>query len=314
MTITVIGHLSIDEYVFPKKSGDGTTREEFVGGIFYSLVTLSTLMSPTDILHPVFGVGESEYEGFVKRLEEYPNVDTSGIFKFKGNTNRVSFYSQQGDGQQVECSKHIAEPIPFGKIKPYLDADAILINMISGSDITLDTLDKLRMAVRDNRTPIHFDFHSLAMGIDKEYRRFPRPLTEWRRWCFMLNSIQMTEVEAINLTAERFDEPTLINHLMPLMVNALFITRGDRGVTAITQHNKKLTRRDFPSAQQGPVVDPTGCGDVFGAAYLFHALREKDDLRATELANQAAGLKSTFRGTDGLRALSQKSKEALTNR
>ncbi len=313
MTITVIGHLSIDEYVVPKKSRDGSNREEFIGGIFYSLVTLSALMSPTDVLHPVFGVGEAEYDEFVKKLEEFPNVDTSGIFKFKGNTNRVAFYLQEGDGQQIECSKHIAEPIPFSRIKPYLDADGILINMISGSDITLDTLDKIRMAVRDNRTPIHFDFHSLAMGIDKEYRRFPRPLTDWRRWCFMLHSIQMTEVEALNLTAERFDEPTLINHLMPLMVNVLFITRGDRGVTEIAQHNKKLTRRDFPGVAQGSVVDSTGCGDVFGAAYLYYALREKDEFRATELANQAAGLKATFRGTDGLHSLSQKSKAGASN-
>ncbi len=305
MTITVIGHLSIDEYHLPVPSGSDGIPEEHYGGIFYSIATLSALMAPSDVIHPVFGVGEKEFDSFRKRLDEYPNVDPSGIFKFKGDTNRVSIFLKKEDNERVECSKHIAEPIPFARIKPYLDSDGVLINMVSGSDITLDTLDRIRMAVRENRTPIHFDFHSLALGIDKEYKRFPRPLTEWRRWCFMLQSIQMTEVEALNLTAERFDEATLVNHLMPLMVNALLITRGERGVTAIFQHNKKLSRSDIAGISGGPVVDTTGCGDVFGAAYLYYALREKDDVRAVELANRVAAMKSTFRGTDGLQTLTE---------
>lgn len=308
MTITVIGHLSIDEYRVPNLPGNVGVQDEYVGGIFYSLATLAALMSPTDIIHPVFGVGEKEFDSFKKQLEEFPNIDPSGIFKFKGNTNRVTVFYENESDQRIECSKHIAEPIPFAKIKPFLDTDGILINMISGSDITLDTLDRIRMAVRDSRTPIHFDFHSLTMGIDTEYRRFPRPLTEWRRWCFMLNSIQMTEDEARGLTAERFDETTLVNHLMPLMVKTLLITRGGRGATAIIQNNKKLSRHDFPATSHGPVVDSTGCGDVFGSAFLYYALREKDYMRAADLANQAAGQKSTFRGTEGIRSFSQKSR------
>ena len=90
--------------------------------------------------------------------------------------------------------------------------------------------------------PIHFDFHSLTLGTDQEFKRFRRPLTDWRRWCFMLNSIQMSEEEALGLSAERYDEKTLINHLMPLMVETLLITRSERGVTVIVQDiHKKLT-------------------------------------------------------------------------
>ena len=314
MTITVLGHLSIDEYPETSSPGnDGVPGGNF-GGIFYSLATLAALMSPGDVIHPVFGVGEKEFESFRKQLDEFPTIDPSGIYKFKGNTNRVAVFYGKGDDQRIECSKNISEPIPFGKIKPYLDSDGILIDMISGYDITLETLDSIRMAVRDARTPIHFDFHSLTLGIDGDARRFRRPLTEWRRWCFMLNSIQMTEDEAAGLTAERFDEPTLVNHLMPLMVNTLLITRGNRGATAIVQKNKKLTRHDFSSSEKGATADPTGCGDVFGAAFLYYALREKDHGRAADLANQAAGLKSTFKGTDGLHSLSQKSKTGASVR
>ncbi|HEY6951351.1 MAG TPA: carbohydrate kinase family protein, partial [Bacteroidota bacterium] len=193
-------------------------------------------------------------------------------------------------------------------IKPLLDTDGVLINMVSGSDITLETLDRIRMAVRDARTPIHFDFHSLTLGIGADHKRFRRPLTDWRRWCFMLNSVQMSEEEAAGLTTEHFDETTLINHLMPLMVSAFVITRGDRGVTTVLQENKKLTHLNIPGSGAGTAVDSLGCGDVFGAAFLSQYLREKDYSRAAEFANRMAGIKSTVKGPDGVAELAEKFK------
>jgi sugar/nucleoside kinase (ribokinase family) len=302
MTITVIGHLSVDEIHPPAGQTDKTVHED-LGGIIFSLSTLAALAGPKDTIHPVFGVGDKDYETVKQRLEEFPNVDPGGIFKFKGDTNRVLFFEAENKDSRVECSKSIADPITFNRIKPYLDTDGILINMVSGSDITLETMDKIRMAVRDSKTPIHFDFHSLTLGIDPELKRFRRPLTDWRRWCFMLSSIQMSEQEALGLTAEHFDETTLVNHLMPLMVNALLFTRGERGVTAILQDNKKLTRHDFAATVPGPAVDTIGCGDVFGAAFFQHYLRQKDFVRATEFANRVAGLKSTVKGIRSLPTL-----------
>ena len=306
MTITVIGHLCIDEIHLPENEGGNGAQEKLFGGIFYSLATLANLVGPGDRIQPVLGVGEQEYESFKKSLESLPGVDTKGIYKFKGSSNHVHLFYKAGKNNRIECSNHIAEPIPFSRIKQFLDADGILINMVSGFDITLETLDSVRMAVRDARTPIHFDFHSLTLGIDPENKRFRRPVTDWRRWCFMLNSVQMSEHEALGLTAEHFDEQTLVNHLMPLMVNALVITRGERGVSAILQENKKLTRHDFPAVSSGPTIDPTGCGDVFGAAFLYHYILRKNYRNAAEFANRVAGVKSTFKGTDGLSALAGK--------
>jgi len=314
MTITVIGHLSIDQvHAAGNTDGELGSRRSY-GGIFFSLATLASLMGTDDIIHPVFGVGDKEYDEFKRELEQFPQIDTSGVFKFKGNTNHVHFFYEGTASNRTECSNHIADPIPFGKIKPFLDADGILINMISGFDITLETLDAIRMAIRDARTPVHFDFHSLTLGIDQDSKRFRRPLTDWRRWCFMLNSIQMTEGEAMGLTAEHFDEPTLVNHLMPLMVNALVITRGERGATAILQENKKLTRTDIPSTSFGPVIDTIGCGDVFGAAFFYKSLKNKTYAGAAEFAAQMAGFKSVSIGAGNLRDFTDKMKLASGTR
>ena len=303
LKITIIGHLARDFFHLTDVSGNEQVIE-MLGAVFYSIATLSASLSPDDKIIPVFGIHEAEHDAIVERLQKFGNVDTRGVFKTKEPLNEVHFFGNASSGN-VECSKHISSPIPFQRIKPFLDVDGILVNMASGFDIMLETLDNIRMNVRDDGIPIHFDFHSLTLGVDEDLKRFRRPLSDWRRWCFMLHSIQVTEDEAAGLTTERYDETTLINQMMPLMVNGLVITRGERGATLIQQEHKKLFRHDIPGIGVPAVVDTVGCGDVFGAAFLAEYLHSKDLVKAAESGNKAASFKSTFRGPDGLEALRQ---------
>lgn len=303
MNITLIGHLCLDNIHLP---GEEAPRQSY-GGIVFAIATLANLVGPDDTITPVFGVGERDHDRFVQWLSQYPCVNQKGIFVLPGLTNEVHLFYDGSNGGRIECSKHIAPPIPFEAIKPFLQCDGILINMVSGSDLTLETLDRIRMEVRDKGTPIHFDFHALTLGIDKEYKRFRRPLSDWRRWCFMLNSIQMSEVEASGLTSERYNEEQLINQLMPLMVTSMIITRGERGATLIRQEHKKLHRHDEPGIAVSGTVDPTGCGDVFGAAFFFRLLRSRDAVDAVKFANRAAAAKVSFTGAEGLHKLQEQS-------
>ncbi|MCX6143483.1 MAG: carbohydrate kinase family protein [Ignavibacteriales bacterium] len=300
--VTVIGHLARD--VYHLMNDDKEEVVETLGGIFYSLAALSFSLAPEDKIFPVFGIHEDEYDKIIELLQHLGNVDPKGVYRTKEKTNEVHFFSNPAGGR-TECSKHIASPIPFSKIKPFLDVDGVLINMASGFDILLETLDTIRMNVREDGIPIHFDFHSLTLGVDDEQTRYRRPLSDWRRWCFMLHSIQLSEPEAAGLTAERYDEAMLINQLMPLMVSGLVITRGEGGATLIRQEHKKLFRHDIPGIGVSAVVDTVGCGDVFGAAFFAEFLKSKDLVKAAEAGNKAASFKSTFRGPDGLESLRQ---------
>jgi hypothetical protein len=299
--ITVIGHPARDIFHTFDASGAEQTVET-MGGAFYSIATLASILSPEDAVVPVIGVHEEEYDQVLDWLRQFENVDPKGVFKTKERMNEVHYFATPAGGRK-ECSRHITSPIPFQRIKPHLDAHGVLVTMASGFDILLETLDNIRMTVREDGIPIHLDVHSLILGVDDEQARFARPLSDWRRWCFMLHSIQMTEQEAAGLTTEHYDEATLINQLMPLMVNALLITRGDRGVTLIRQEHKKLFRHNVPGIAVPTVVDTVGCGDVFGAVFFANFLKTKDLVKAAESATAAASMKSTFRGPEGLTVL-----------
>ncbi len=292
MKITVIGHLCLDVIHHPDES-----ETQSYGGIFFSLAALANLLPGTDTIFPVFGVGEKEYEAFLERLKVYPNIDPSGIHKFSGPTNQVHLFYKEGDAERIECSKHISEPIPWRKIKSKLDTDMVLVNMISGFDITLETLDEIRLVLRDDRVPLYMDIHSLSLGVRDDATRFRRPLETWRRWLFMLHGIQMNEQEAEGLTMEDFDETTLAKQILALNTKVLTLTRGERGYSAFIDDRKHVRRIDGQGITPDLARDSTGCGDVFAAAYCARYLYSKNITEALEFANRVAAVKAQYPGS-----------------
>jgi len=300
VTITVIGHLCLDEI----RHADGRTTRSY-GGIYFAVATLAEILPPADTIRPVFGVGKDEYQEFITHLGRWPNVDTSGIFKMPGPTNSVSLQYGQGTGDgRIEISRDIADPIPYKKIHSSLDADMVMVNMISGYDVTIDTLDEIRMRTRDLDVPVFFDVHSLTLGIREDCQRFRAPVEIWRRWLFMLHTVQMNAEEAAALSPEKFSEADLVKQAMALNTHNLCLTRGASGCTLFVNEKKHIIRHDIEGVSVNDTVDPTGCGDVFGAAYCAHFIHSGDVAAAAEYANTVAAAKSEISGSSDLGKLS----------
>jgi sugar/nucleoside kinase (ribokinase family) len=160
--------------------------------------------------------------------------------------------------------------------------------MVSGSDISLETLDQIRMEIRARETPIHLDYHNLTTGIGEGRERFRRPLAEWRRWAFMLTTVQLNEEEASGLTVDRLTEQQLTGHLLTLGISGVLITRGPRGATLFGNEHKRVVRRDFAGIPAAEVGDRMGLGDVFGGAFLYRFVSTSDLSASAEFANQTA--------------------------
>jgi len=283
MKILVLGHLAIDVDHLSETEATETTA-----GIYRSVAALSEMIGRTDTILPVCGAGREEYRSIVEQFAVLPGVETAGIFPSDVPTHRVHFY-HGADGSTTACAREIGRPIPFDKIKKFLDANGILINMSSGFDLNLDTLDEIRMAVRAKSVPIHLDFHNLARGVNDRFERVLRPVPEWRRWAFMVDTVQGSEEEINALSSESQTEEALAGHLFTLCVKRLLVTRGGRGATIYRNERKHTLREDLPAAAVSAERDSVGAGDIFAAAFMSSLLRSDDEIAAARAAVAAAG-------------------------
>ncbi len=297
MKFLVIGHLCLDVI----HSIDGPEVQRY-GGIYYSVATFASLLENGDRVIPVFGVNKNDYEPLIQHLKKFPRVDTSGIFQFDEPTNNVHLFYQDKESR-IECSKDISRSIPFSHIKDFLKVDGILVNMISGFDVSVNTLDEIRMAVREKKVPIHFDYHNLTLGVKDNYERFRRPVSDWRRWVFMTDTVQLNEEEIAGLTVEKSTEQQTVGHLLTLSVKGVVVTRGERGASLFYNEHKKVVRKDIDGLNVERSRDATGCGDVFGAAFHLHYVKTNDLIAAAEFANRIAARKAGMVGAANIDTL-----------
>jgi sugar/nucleoside kinase (ribokinase family) len=292
MKIIIIGHLCIDVTHF-----ENGTETRSIAGIFNSVAALASVASPQDIIVPIFGVGHEEHDEVIEALKNYKNVDPSGIFIFEGKTNHIHFW--HFNNAVTDCSKDIAPPISFDAIHPFLNkADGVYVNMQSGSDILLDTLDHIRLEIRSKRIPLYLDLHNVTQGVDPEGKRFRRAMSDWRRWCFMTDFIQMNEEEANGITMDGFSNELLAKQMMPLMVKAFVITRGANGISVYQDAHKHLVTNDIPIQQIEGTVHTVGSGDIFGSIFLYLYLQTKNILSSAERASVLASKSVQYSGSE----------------
>jgi sugar/nucleoside kinase (ribokinase family) len=163
--------------------------------------------------------------------------------------------------------------------------------------------------VREKNVPMHFDYHSLTLGVKENFERFRRPVSDWRRWVFMTDTVQLNEEEIAGLPLEKSTEQQTVGHMLTLSVKGMVVTRGERGASLFYNEHKKVVRKDIEGLHVERSRDATGCGDVFGAAFHLHYVKTRDLLVAAEFANRVASRKATMVGSGEIETL----REVLTN-
>jgi hypothetical protein len=187
------------------------------------------------------------------------------------------------------------------------DLDALYVNFISGFELSLGTAEALRHGFAG---PIYADLHSLFLGMRQDGTRTLQPLPQAAAWFRCFDFVQVNEDELRELA----DEPMAVAAVaMAAGVRVLTVTLGPRGAAYFTASaDPVIERRDEGSAVGRPVrtslvpttfvddPDPTGCGDVFGAALFARLLAGEPVELALRHANDAAARNAAFRGADGL--------------
>jgi sugar/nucleoside kinase (ribokinase family) len=259
MKIAVIGHIPHDRYVLHNGS-----RYTGFGGILYGAAALARNIEPGEEIVLVSRVGERIAPEIRRLLQEYgsitPKIDTVPDYGWVVEATYL-------DGEHRR--ERLLGAVPPWNASELIDAvaecDAAVLNMVTGFELTLDEFEQFARGA----PPFLLDFHSLALGRDETGLRYPRPHTDPERWCRLATLVQMNRAELRSVLPEQ----------MP-MEGASVISRWGPKWAAVTDGRNGAWVAEKGEATHVPAVDPTsepvdptGCGDVFGATLLVEMLK-----------------------------------------
>lgn len=288
MRIGIIGQPCIDEIVH---LDDGTLDHPVhhaLGGILYSYGAMERIMreaSREDRFVPLTWLAEPDLPLLGTMLSRFRHMEREqGLWPTDVPTNRV-FLVYDEHGERTANCPNALPALTEEELTPALlsSLDALFINMISGRDVSIDTLEAvLDTAEAAGKRPyVHLDLHALVLADLSEagtpetptfgYRHEPRGVQNWKRWLAMADSIQVNELEARWFgDPEVESEDELVAYVRnvrnELRLRSLIVTRAERGATLYDTRRDETLHIPIPPLH---VVEPTGSGDVFGAAYTY---------------------------------------------
>jgi len=309
----VIGTLVWDTIHRPhERSGP---QEEW-GGIGYALSALSCSLPPGWEVLPLVKVGRDLSEPALRFMAELPRVrGEGGVVVVPEPNNRVELH-YEGVTRRSEKLSGGVPPWRWPELAPLASlCDAMYVNFISGFELELETARALRTSFGG---PIYADLHSLFLGLGREGERVPRPLPRWAEWLESFDAVQMNEDEFELLARSQGDPWALAARVVGPALKLMTVTLGARGSAWVAAGGFDPDPFSWPESRDrfgvpGPArsgrvelenpegaVDPTGCGDVWGAT-LYARLIAGDSLEAAmERANAMASRNAGFRGARGL--------------
>lgn len=286
---------------------DTPPTEEW-GGISYALAGFEAALPPEWEIVPLIKVGRDlapRANVFLRQLTR--RAAAARFVEAPAPNNRVTL-RYTADDRRSEQLRGGVPAWTWDELRLMArDLDVIYLNFISGFELDLDTAQRLRAHFAG---PIYADLHSLLLGVAGNGVRVPRPLPDVAKWFGCFDAVQLNE-----------DEIRLIGH-DPMAVAALafergvglmVVTLGPRGsvyfatgsfsllgARAAQPDGDPIRTARIPAAAVDDARDPTGCGDVFGAALLAELLRGTPVEPALRKANEYAARNVSFQGASQL--------------
>lgn len=277
------------------------------GGIAYALAALDVALPEEWEIVPIIKVGRDMAPEAAELLRTFRRIAPSArCVEVPAANNRVVLRYESAERR---CEQ-LTGGVPGWKwpeLGPLVaDLDALYVNFISGFELCLFTAESLR---RGFAGPIYADLHSLFLGLGPDGVRMLRPLPNAPAWFTFFDVVQLNEDELAMLGG---DPLAIAADALGAGVSLLNVTVGPRGVVYVARPGfHRLADRGQPEdgtpvrtailpPPHTDTVDPTGCGDVFGATCCARLLAGDTVVTALEAANRAGARNATFRGARGL--------------
>ncbi len=282
------------------------------GGITYSLSALDAALPRDWEIVPIMKIGSDLAERghqFIQGLQRM--APDASLIEVPHPNNRVElrYFS---DERRTETLTGGVPGWNWLALKPLIDearVDALYVNFLSGWEMDLETAQALRGAFRG---PMYADLHMLVMAVQADGVRVPRPLSHVREWCGCFDLLQANEDE-IQMMAP--DPMALAATALHAGASCLAVTLASRGAVYFADAGfdrlGDLQRKELsaagaiktelvPAERVAKPLDPTGCGDVWGATYFSRLLAGDNLGDAIRAAHRAAARNVEHRGATGL--------------
>jgi len=260
-SIVVIGSINRDTV----RLSDGRTVTGF-GGILYNLLGFDRLLDGKAMLEPVCNLGEDVDRPVREILSQIENLDQGRVRTVRHKNNHC-IMEYDSAGRRAECFDGFVPAIPYRRIQPVLDADLLLVNFISGRDISLKTLEAISITCSGS---LYIDLHTLLLGLRKDGTRFYRRPRAWREYCACADYLQMNELEFLTLSGKSATETSIRDFYTEYLsedVPAFIVTLGPDGATLTRCDDGEIVLTHARPSNSRDVVDTTGAGDLFSAGF-----------------------------------------------
>ncbi|MGI8562690.1 MAG: hypothetical protein ACR2MZ_03910 [Candidatus Dormibacter sp.] len=286
------------------------------GGITYALAALDAALEDDWEIVPVIKVGSDLAQPAREWLRNLKRIaPDAALIEVAYPNNRVTLRYMSSDRRTEQLTGGIPGWHWLG-LKPLLrNLDALYINLISGFELDLETVQLVRQHFSG---PIYCDLHSLVLAVNSEGLRVPAPILNVAGWMHCFDLLQVNEDE-MQLLAP--DSLALAATAMAGGVSVINVTMGPQGIVYFAAPGFeqlsdvkqmllqaagaiggaiRTARVPAEPIRNGAGGDPTGCGDVWGATYFARLLAGDMLGNATTAAMRAAARNVDHRGATGL--------------
>ncbi len=291
------------------------------GGIAYALGGLDASLPSEWEIVPLIKVGRDLAPQAAELLGGLSRLTPGGrCVEVPAPNNRVVLHYQSAERRCERMSGGVPA-WTWLELGPMVrDLDALYVNFISGFELALGTAQALRQGFRG---PIYADLHSLFLGMQHDGIRVLQPLAEPTAWFGCFDVVQLNEDEMRQLSP---DPLSLSAQALGAGVSMLVVTLGPKGAAYVAAPGfdgwpaggQAVGRSVSPPAGRPPdrptatvrsalvpapyveALDPTGCGDVFGAAACARLLAGDGAEAALAHATAMAARNAMLRGAGGL--------------
>jgi sugar/nucleoside kinase (ribokinase family) len=286
MKILVIGH-TVEDHIYQND-------EDLIkpGGIFYTALGLKNYIDKEDSVWLNTFVQKENYELFaevyeglgkdyLKFVERIPKVYlTLHDFKERGET-----YESISQNLEIDVSN-------------LSSFDGILINMITGFDITLKQLKEIRHSYNGL---IFMDVHTLSRGLDENLKRNFRPVPNVDEWISAVDILQ-ANVSELKTLSNKKNEIEAAEEVLKYGAKIFILTKGNIGAKVYTLYNNEILSI-FKSSIKIANKNMIGCGDIFGAVFFYTYIKTRNLNKSLELANIAAGYTASYENINAFNGL-----------